>query len=102
MNGRRIHERTRASRKPQARSGMVLFVVYVIFYVGFVILTAFAPKVMAMDVCGVTLSILYGFGLILLAFVFAMIYMMICRGNARDDVRAMGSTAMTQMGEERA
>ena len=70
-----------------ARSGMVLFVIYVLFYVGFVILTAFAPKVMAMDVAGVTLSILYGFGLIALAFVLALVYMMICRGNARDDAR---------------
>ena len=85
-----------------ARSGMVLFVVYVIFYVGFVILTAFAPKVMAMDVAGVTLSILYGFGLIGLAFVLALVYMMICRGNARDDARGNGLDGNDSMGEGRA
>jgi uncharacterized membrane protein (DUF485 family) len=57
------------------RLGLILFVIYVLFYGGFVALSAFAPGVMARDVGGVNLAIVYGFALILAAFVLALIYM---------------------------
>jgi uncharacterized membrane protein (DUF485 family) len=58
-----------------ARFGMILFVVYVVFYGGFVALSAFAPGVMAEDVAGVNLAVVYGFALIIAAFVLALVYM---------------------------
>jgi len=58
-----------------ARVGLVLFVVYLILYGGFVLLNAFAPEVMeSMALAGVNLAILYGFGLIVVALVLALVY----------------------------
>ena len=58
-----------------ARIGMVLFVVYLILYGGFVFLNAFAAETMeATPFAGVNLAILYGFGLIVAALVLALVY----------------------------
>src|SRR4051812_39163671 len=71
-----------------SRLGIVLFVIYLLIYAGFVALSAFAPGVMAKAVIGgVNLAIVYGFGLIVLAFVLAMLYMAMCR-RERSDERA--------------
>jgi uncharacterized membrane protein (DUF485 family) len=67
-----------------ARAGLVLFFVYLIFYAGFMLLAAFAPQMMGTPVlAGVNLAITYGMGLIVGAFVVAAIYMAICGRNAR-------------------
>ena len=58
-----------------ARYGLVLFVIYVLFYAAFVWLSAFRPAAMAEPfVGGVNLAICYGFGLIIAAFVLALTY----------------------------
>ncbi len=65
-----------------ARLGIVLFVVYVIIYAGFVALAAFAPSVMAREIAGVNVAIVYGLALIVLALVLAIVYMLLCRDDA--------------------
>ena len=75
-----------AGETRNARAGLVLFVIYVFFYAAFVALSAFAPKVMTSEVGGVSVAVVYGFGLILLAFVLALVYMLMTRGN--DDASA--------------
>ena len=63
-----------------ARNGMILFLVYVLMYGGFMALAAFSPQTMAMTPFGgVNLAILYGFALIIAALVLAAIYMYLCR-----------------------
>lgn len=63
-----------------ARIGFVLFGVYLLLYGGFVLLNAFAPETMdATPIEGVNLAILYGFGLIISAFVLAMLYGFLCK-----------------------
>ncbi len=58
-----------------SRLGNALFVVYLLFYVGFVGLSAFIPQVMEWRPWnGLNLAVLYGFGLILLAFFMAALY----------------------------
>jgi uncharacterized membrane protein (DUF485 family) len=70
-----------------ARLGLVLFAVYLLLYGGFMLLTAFAPDAMgSTPLPGVTLAILYGFGLILAAFVLALLYGALCR-SPRDAVK---------------
>ncbi|TWT85356.1 hypothetical protein Pla123a_01630 [Posidoniimonas polymericola] len=65
-----------------ARIGLRLFLVYLVFYGGFVLLTAFKPEAMeATPAAGVNLAIWYGFALIIVAFVLAMIYGWMCRGS---------------------
>ena len=66
-----------------ARFGLLLFAVYVILYGSFVYLSAFRADLMASKPFnGVNLAVLYGMGLIVAAFVLALIYMMLCRPRA--------------------
>ena len=58
-----------------ARLGLVLFSIYLLLYGGFVLLAAFAPQSMEIQLLGgVTLAIWYGFGLIIAAFILALFY----------------------------
>lgn len=58
-----------------SRFGLALFTVYLVLYGGFVLLNAFAPQIMeTTPLAGVNLAILYGFGLIIAAFVLALVY----------------------------
>ncbi|MFO0810655.1 MAG: DUF485 domain-containing protein [Gemmataceae bacterium] len=63
-----------------ARTGLVLFAVYLVLYGGFVGLSAFDPAAMERPaVAGVNLAVAYGFGLIAAAFALALVYAALCR-----------------------
>ncbi len=67
-----------------ARYGIVLFLIYLAFYAGFVGLNAFAPERMKAPVPwlgGVNFAIAFGMGLIILALILAAIYLLLCRGS---------------------
>jgi len=67
--------------------GLILFAVYLLLYGGFVFLNAFAPTTMeATPIADVNLAILYGFGLIIAAFVLAVLYGWLCR-DVTDDAQ---------------
>lgn len=69
-----------------ARVGFVLFLVYLLLYGAFVFLSALAPEVMERTpIEGVNLAILYGFGLILVAFLLAILYGALCREESADE-----------------
>ncbi len=73
-----------------ARYGLLLFAIYLPIYAAFVVLGAFAPGLMAKPVlAGVNLAIVSGFGLIVLAMLLAIIYMLVC-GRAHDSDRNGG------------
>ena len=62
-----------------SRIGLVLFLIYLLLYGGFVLLNAFSPSTMeATPIAGVNVAILYGFGLIIAAFVMALVYGFVC------------------------
>lgn len=62
------------------RIGLVLFAIYVLFYAGFMALSAFAPGIMSTrPLGGVNLAIDYGMGLIVGALVLALLYMALAR-----------------------
>jgi len=62
------------------RMGVILFVVYVAFYGGFMALSAFWPEVMSVPALGgANLAVVYGFALIAVALVLALVYMRLCR-----------------------
>jgi uncharacterized membrane protein (DUF485 family) len=66
-----------------ARYGAVLFLVYLLLYGGFVVINAFNPDVMdTVVLAGVNLAVIYGLGLILAAFVLALVYGWLCRAAA--------------------
>ncbi len=57
------------------RMSLSLFAVYLVLYGGFVFLNAYAPSAMEMTLLGgVNVAVLYGFGLIIAAFVLALLY----------------------------
>jgi uncharacterized membrane protein (DUF485 family) len=64
-----------------ARLGLWLFALYTAFYAGFIVIAAFSRETMAKVYLGVTLSVLYGFFLILSAFVLALLYLRLSRNN---------------------
>jgi uncharacterized membrane protein (DUF485 family) len=62
------------------RMGVILFVIYVLFYGGFMALSAFSPETMSRpSLGGANLAVVYGFALIVAALVLALIYMKLCR-----------------------
>ena len=72
-----------AIRNYNARLGLVLFAFYLAAYVGFVVLSAWSKESLgAMKqpaLAGVNFAVIYGFGLIIGAFVVSIIYMLLCR-----------------------
>jgi uncharacterized membrane protein (DUF485 family) len=65
---------------PNSRLGLLLFLVYLVFYLGFMGIAAFAyERFASRPFGGVNLAILYGVGLIVVALVLALIYMMLCK-----------------------
>ncbi|MEZ6126201.1 MAG: DUF485 domain-containing protein [Planctomycetaceae bacterium] len=65
-----------------ARIGLVLFVIYLLLYGGFVLLNCFAPQQMeTTPFAGLNLAILYGFLLIIAALVLALIYGALCTAD---------------------
>ncbi len=62
------------------RTGIVLFAVYTSIYCGFMLLSAFAPRLMSEPFLGgVNLAVVYGFALIAAALILALIYLKVCR-----------------------
>ncbi len=70
----------RATAARNARYGLWLFGIYLLLYSGFVAVNAFVPQWMeATPLAGVNLAILYGMGLIVAAFLLALVYGWLCR-----------------------
>jgi uncharacterized membrane protein (DUF485 family) len=67
-----------------ARVGRVLFVVYLVAYVGYMVLVAFVPAALRkVTPPGVNVAISYGFSLIVGALVLALFYAWMCRAGKR-------------------
>ncbi len=74
------------SARSNARLGIVLFILYLLIYAGFVALSAFAPETMAKPFMGgVNLAVVYGFALIALALVLALLYMVLCKADPTEE-----------------
>ncbi len=75
-----------------ARLGLQLFGVYLLFYGGFVFISAFRAEWMELTpFAGINLAILYGFGLIVAALVLALIYGVTCKGEDVEPPAGVGS-----------
>lgn len=84
------------TQQSNAKLGLKLFVVYLVLYLVFVFLSAFAASTMERTVlAGLNLAIVYGFALIIGALVMALLYGAMCRqepvsssGEASDSDKA--------------
>jgi uncharacterized membrane protein (DUF485 family) len=71
----------------KARLGIRMFIVYTLFYAGFVAINLLSPVTMATEVvAGLNLATVYGVALIVVALVQALIYNVLCR--RREDALA--------------
>ena len=75
------------TERRNARVGLLLFWIYLVFYGGFVMVNAFAPSVMDTVLPGgLNFAVVSGFALILGATILAVLYAYLCRkphGDAR-------------------
>lgn len=62
-----------------SRYGLRLFLAYLVFYAAFVYVNAFQSQWMSKTWGGINLAVSYGFGLIVLALLLALIYGWLCR-----------------------
>lgn len=63
----------------KTRLGVILFIVYLIIYAGFVAIGVFVPAWLGIDIIsGMTLAFVYGMGLIVLAILMGLVYNFFC------------------------
>lgn len=63
----------------KTRLGVQMFFVYALVYVGFVMINIFKPVLMEKEIIfGLNLAVVYGFGLIILSLIMALIYNYLC------------------------
>ena len=89
-----------AERQYNVRLGLVLFFVYLVLYLGFVLINAFAASLMeTITIAGLNLAIVYGFGLIVVALILALVYGFMCRTEV--DAEAVAKADEDQGGSDR-
>ena len=77
--------KTEKSEGFKTKLGLIMFAIYVPMYLIFVFICVFNQKLMAMDVGSLNLAIVYGFFLIVLAIIQALIYNYICSKREKMD-----------------
>lgn len=77
-----MEQESAATISRNSRYGLRLFAVYFVVYAVFVWMNAFRPSWMGETVKGLNLAVSYGFGLILLALLLALVYGWLCRHDA--------------------
>ena len=76
---------TENGQTENSRLGLTLFAVYTLFYAGFVLVNAFAAEWGEWIVfAGLNLAVVWGFALILFAFVLAIVYGVLSSGSSQD------------------
>jgi len=66
------------SSRIKSRLGLWMFFVYLLVYIGFVLINVLNPKLMEIDVGSLNLAIVYGFTLIIFALILAFVYNFVC------------------------
>ncbi len=63
----------------KARLGIWMFLPYALFYAGFVAINLINPLLMEATILGLNLATVYGFALIIIALIEALVYDWLCR-----------------------
>ncbi|MCA9087429.1 MAG: DUF485 domain-containing protein [Planctomycetaceae bacterium] len=75
-----------------ARLGLILFGIYLVIYGSFVLINAFAPNLMeSTPFAGVNVAILFGFALIIVAFLLSLLYGWLCSTPSTTDESGKGA-----------
>jgi uncharacterized membrane protein (DUF485 family) len=76
-----------SARAYNTRLGLWLFAMYLALYAGFVVIAAFRTQWMeSRPLGGLNLSVIYGFGLILVAMLLALVYGFLCRNESEEQL----------------
>ena len=79
-----LHEPASQAREDLAADykrslGVKMFIIYAVIYAGFVAINVISPISMEMEIIlGLNLAVVYGFGLIIIALIMALIYNSMC------------------------
>lgn len=82
-----FHEPAAQSGKDPAASfktslGVKMFIAYALIYAGFIFINLFSPLSMEKEIMmGLNLAVVYGFGLIIIALVLAVVYNQVCNSK---------------------
>lgn len=66
------------SQRFKTKLGLIMFAIYTPIYFAFIIICVVKPQFMATEVGSLNVAVTYGFGLIVLAIIQALIYNRIC------------------------
>lgn len=77
-HGPAVEWKEQKSTAKKAKLGIVMVLIYTFVYGAFVTINVVNPKLMKIDIGSLNLAIVYGFGLIILALVQAVIYNQYC------------------------
>lgn len=69
----------------KSRLGIIMFLAYTPVYLVFILLCVLNPRLMGKDVGSLNLAIVYGFAMIILAIIMALIYNNICSRREKLD-----------------
>jgi uncharacterized membrane protein (DUF485 family) len=73
------------SQNYKAKLGLVMFAIFTPIYLAFIFICVISPSTMAKDVGSLNIAIVYGFGIIILAIIQAVIYNIICSKKEKHD-----------------
>ena len=75
----------------KSRLGVWMFLVYAVVYAGFVLINVLWPTTMSTIIfAGLNLAVVYGFGLIVLAMILALVYNWLCTRKEKQLYAAQG------------
>ena len=76
---------TEKSQAYKAKLGIIMFAAYTPIYLAFILISVISPSFMARDIGSLNVAIVYGFGIIILAIIQAVIYNAICSNKEKHD-----------------
>ncbi|MGD9393561.1 MAG: DUF485 domain-containing protein [Dehalococcoidia bacterium] len=84
-NGPSGKSKSEDTRSFKTKLGLIMFAIYTPIYFAFIIICVVNPQFMARDVGSLNVAVTYGFGLIILAIIQALIYNRICSGREKGE-----------------
>jgi len=69
----------------KSRLGLIMFAAFTPIYLVFILITVINPRLMAINVGSLNLAVVYGFAIIIIAIIFALIYNRICSKREKKD-----------------
>lgn len=81
---------TEKSQGFKTKAGLIMFAIYIPIYLAFILISVISPKTMATEIGPLNLAIVFGFGIIILAIIQAIIYNYICSTKEKLDNSSKG------------